>query len=89
MKICPYCRNVMATGQTICDICGETVPDVEMMSKKAITLKPRKAPEQIASKPTINDTEEEKKYQRGKIIITSISAGIVVLGIVLALLLFF
>ena len=88
MKICPYCRNVMATGQTICDICGETVPDVEMMSKKAITLKAKKAPEQIPTEPRADDSLSEQAYKRGKIAIIATSAGIIILGVVLALIIF-
>ena len=88
MKICPYCRNVMATGQTICDVCGETVPDVELVSKKAITLKAKKAPKQVPVEPRGNDSLSEKAYQRGKTAIIIASMGIILLGLVLSLLIF-
>ena len=87
MKICPYCRNQMATGQTICDMCGETVLDVEMAAKKSIVLKPRKPPEQVAN--TMPDLQSsDKKYKTGLIILFIISGVIVLGGVALALMIF-
>lgn len=87
MKTCPYCRNIMATGQTICDMCGELVPDVEPTSKKSIALKPRKAPTQIQAQP-VDNTASEKKYKMGLGLIIAGAGAIVIAGVIIALVIF-